>query len=321
MSRWFRFYNNAVHDPKVQRLPGEKFKAWINLLCIASENDGILPDLRDLCHILRLSETRVSCILNDLCEIGLLDPVEVENAPMSYEPHNWAERQFKSDTSNQRVSRYRQRKRNVTPSVTPVTCNVTPAVTVTAPEQSRTDTESEQSRKKETREVALVSVGPSEFEIFWAAWPEKVGKADAVKKFASARKRASLEEILGGVHRYILHKPPERPWLNPATFLNQNRWEDQPAKVEHGKTKSGGSLIETLNRAIERSEQEDRHAQVLEIPFLSVPTGSIRGPGGVLGECENGAGSIPDGDGGICDGPQDRHSTPLHLAAVRKGTG
>lgn len=97
-------------------------------------------------------------------------------------------------------------------------------------------------RQKETREVAL-SVDPNEFHDFWEEWPNKVGKPAAVKALASARKRGAVfDAIMAGVQNYIRDKPPDRPWLNPATFLNQNRWEDQPAKVQDGKTESLGNI-------------------------------------------------------------------------------
>ncbi len=90
-------------------------------------------------------------------------------------------------------------------------------------------------RKEETREVALSS-DPLGFHLFWDIWPNKVGKPAAVKALKSALKRVDdISEILDGVRAYIREKPPDRPWLNPATFLNQNRWEDQPAKVTHGR--------------------------------------------------------------------------------------
>ena len=69
---------------------------------------------------------------------------------------------------------------------------------------------------------------PADFDRFWAMFPNKVGKRDAEKAFAKATQRASLEAILGGLIRYAA-KTDDRPWCNPATFLNQNRWEDQPA--------------------------------------------------------------------------------------------
>ena len=67
------------------------------------------------------------------------------------------------------------------------------------------------------------------FGQFWEAWPNKVGKPAAEKAF---RKHAGqVEAIIAGVERYIATKPADRPWLNPATFLNQERWKDQPAAV------------------------------------------------------------------------------------------
>jgi hypothetical protein len=72
-SRWLRLYTEVVSDPKVQRLPGEKFKAWINLLCVAGQNDGILPPLADLAFTLRVAEDTIALLLADLADRGLLD--------------------------------------------------------------------------------------------------------------------------------------------------------------------------------------------------------------------------------------------------------
>lgn len=63
---------------------------------------------------------------------------------------------------------------------------------------------------------------------FWPAYPNKVGKPDALKAFLRARNRAPLESIMAGLEAYR-HKTDDRPWCNPSTFLNQDRWNDQPA--------------------------------------------------------------------------------------------
>lgn len=68
------------------------------------------------------------------------------------------------------------------------------------------------------------------FPDFWSLYPNKVGKRDAETAFAKALKRADLETILTGLRRYAA-KTDDRPWCNPATWLNQDRWEDQPATV------------------------------------------------------------------------------------------
>jgi hypothetical protein len=66
---------------------------------------------------------------------------------------------------------------------------------------------------------------------FWPEYPNKVGKPKALAAYRTARKHAGLSAILDGLRRYIASKPPDRAWLNPATFLNQQRWADQPAVV------------------------------------------------------------------------------------------
>ncbi len=106
-------------------------------------------------------------------------------------------------------------------------------------------------RREDTREVALVSDARADFDLFWSIWPNKVGKPAAEKSYRSAIKRgASHVDIVGGVHAYIRDKPPDRPWLNPATFLNQNRWEDQPAQVTNAAPKRSGSLLDAIDRRL-----------------------------------------------------------------------
>jgi len=75
------------------------------------------------------------------------------------------------------------------------------------------------------------SPAENEFDAtFWPAYPHKVGKPDAKRKFVIARRKASLETIMAGLDAYR-SKTDDRPWCNPATWLHQERWGDQPANV------------------------------------------------------------------------------------------
>lgn len=78
-------------------------------------------------------------------------------------------------------------------------------------------------RKQENAPAAL-----REFDAFWSLYPNKVGKREVEKAFVKALSRASFDTIMAGLQRYVA-KTDDRPWCNPTTFLNQNRWEDQPA--------------------------------------------------------------------------------------------
>ncbi|WP_420578798.1 hypothetical protein [Oceaniradius stylonematis] len=73
------------------------------------------------------------------------------------------------------------------------------------------------------------------FDAFWAIYPHKVGKRDARSAFGRAVKRVPLDVLMAGLRRYVA-KTDDRPWCNPATWLNQDRWDDQPAPVPRNRT-------------------------------------------------------------------------------------
>lgn len=132
MSRWFRFYDEALNDPKVQRLPGDMFKAWVNILCLASKGDGYLPPIEDIAFALRITDEEVGEILESLEQRHLLDEFDGK-----LRPHNWEARQHKSDHSTERVRKHRSMKQDETVSETKTKRSRT--------EQSRTDTEQKDS--------------------------------------------------------------------------------------------------------------------------------------------------------------------------------
>lgn len=71
-----------------------------------------------------------------------------------------------------------------------------------------------------------------DFDVWYKIYPHKVGRKDAARAYAKAVKNTSPEILLAGVQRYIKTKRPDAPWCNPSTWLNQGRWEDQPADIQ-----------------------------------------------------------------------------------------
>lgn len=109
MNRWFRFYNDALRNPKVASLSDKDFRTWVSLLAIANENDGQIPGLDSLKHLLMMRLDHLSSALDRLAKAGLIDALGT-----SYEPHNWDKFQYKSDTSTARVTLHRKRSQTVT---------------------------------------------------------------------------------------------------------------------------------------------------------------------------------------------------------------
>lgn len=116
---------------------------------------------------------------------------------------------------------------------------------------------------------------PSEFDsIFWPSWKHKEGKKAAQKAFLSARRRASLDTIMDGVRRYtnMMTMNPTRPWLHAATFLNNDRWEDQYALTSNAMfdpRKDGLAMLAAAIRENEDEQTKISDANVLSFPKLS----------------------------------------------------
>lgn len=108
---------------------------------------------------------------------------------------------------------------------------------------------------------------PSPFERFWLAYPRKVGKADARKAFAKVK--VPIETLLSAIEQ----QTRSEQWTtengrfipNPATWLNQGRWEDELAALEskyhakpgYGVQRHGDKLTDLERQAIARMMEED----------------------------------------------------------------
>jgi hypothetical protein len=135
------------------------------------------------------------------------------------------ERRRQSDAARQAKKRDADKSRDITlrHSDTPLTGGDARGL-----DNSLTQKIEPQESKKEKEGKSAQARIASSFEEFWIAYPNKVGKADAARAFAKAVGRAELGAIMAGLARYR-SKADDRPWCNPATWLNQDRWTDEPA--------------------------------------------------------------------------------------------
>lgn len=143
--KWFRFYSDALDDPKVQRLPPPLFKAWVNILCLASKNDGALPPEDEIAFALRENDETFHETFQALLHARFLDVTVT-----GYTPHNWREWQQKSDDVNARVRLHRQRKQQ--DETLPKRYS---NVTVTA--QTRPEKNREEEKREEIPPVAIAT--------------------------------------------------------------------------------------------------------------------------------------------------------------------
>lgn len=157
MTRWFRFYAEAMRDPKVVTLSDKDFRLWVNLLSIASENDGNLPSIDGLKGVLKVRLDHLLAALKRLISAGLIDPLEG-----GYKPHGWEKRQYISDTSTERVKKHRGK------------CNVS----VTPPDS---DTDTDKRKKEKISEFGAergvtIDLNDSRWPVAKARYRKETGK-------------------------------------------------------------------------------------------------------------------------------------------------
>lgn len=155
---WLRLHAEVVDNPKAQKLTGELFKTWVNCLCLSSRTDGILPSISDLSFRLRISAKETERRRHLLVSEGLIDQNEE-----TFRMHDWNDWQYVSDNSSSRVKRFRERKGNTPEPLHETTLKRPPAVTVTPPEQNRTDTDSETEQSRAELPLPPLSDPPQNF--------------------------------------------------------------------------------------------------------------------------------------------------------------
>lgn len=89
---------------------------------------------------------------------------------------------------------------------------------------------SSETTARRRREVDPDDFPANAFDAWYSGYPHKVGRGAAEKAFDQVRRGrlATFVDLTAGRDRYVRTKPPDRPWCNPATWLNQRRWLDAP---------------------------------------------------------------------------------------------
>ena len=106
----------------------------------------------------------------------------------------------------------------------------------------------------------IPSADDAQFDAFWKAYPNKVGKKAARKAWDKAKDRPPVEDVILAVKAQAQTKK----WTkdngqyipNPATWLNQGRWDDElppedtPPKRDYGTHKATPEEAEAIVRRI-----------------------------------------------------------------------
>lgn len=191
MNTWFRMYAEFLSDPKVQMLSEADQRRYIMLLCMRCSNGDVTLQDAEVAFQLRISNDEWIATKARLTERDLID---ADNKPTA-----WNRRQFVSDTSNSRVSRHRERKREASKRE----CNVT-----VAPPDTDSETDSENNTARSEQVAAREADGRTPIQI----------ELKSVYNGSTEAMLAFVDEAMGGGSRTNAER-----WLASTTSAHGSR--------------------------------------------------------------------------------------------------
>ena len=239
---WFRLYAEILDDPKIGRLPDSTFRTFIELLCVQCEAGDESGDTGltavDIGWRLRRD------ISDDLDRLVALNVVEVVGDAVRISA--WEKRQFKSDSSTERVRKYRAKQ----------------SETFQKRYSNALDTDTDTDTEKNTppNPPPTTNGTPPEFSQWWQAYPRKVAKDKALESWKKRKPtKEKAAEMLAAIQsqcragHFRGHDGKDYiPY--PATWLNQGRWQDE---VRGAREQTKAERLAELQASIERAEKEE----------------------------------------------------------------
>lgn len=229
---WFRLYTTLTRDPRFRRQPLHYRWAWIAVLSIAArctkrgyliiDGENITAD--DLADEAAITTEQASEAL-DWFRSRLL----IVSYRGSLRVDGWDRSQFESDSSTKRVQKHRSRAQSVEQE-----CNVTSNVPESPPDYrlQTTDLEGQNTPPKRSKTERSLEG----FDEFWKEQTRKEGKGAAKTAYSKALKTATPDAILAGWLRskkaYAAEGRDRKHYPLPATWLNQERWDDDYSDEE-----------------------------------------------------------------------------------------
>lgn len=187
---WFRLYNDIVNDPKIKMLAFED--RWHYVAILVFKNMGEMDKPRKeglferlLAVHLGLNITELDSLKKRLMDVDLIDD--------TFQPKNWDKRQYKTDSSTERVRKHRAKSKGCK-DVTPMKRYSN--VSVTAPDTD-TDTETEKDIASDCESDAAAS--PAKIV---EAWHEKMTDLPRIRQITPGLRKHINARLAEKVERH-----------------------------------------------------------------------------------------------------------------------
>lgn len=236
-----RIIKDSIHNSaKVNAMTDFQFRLWVSLITYVDDygrGDARIPIIKGNCFPLRerLTNKDIEKGLAALVEIGCLVLYRVDGQEYLCFP-NWEKHQTIRNHRSKFPAPSEEDLNSVARSCTKMNSNV--PVIQSNPIQKESESLSESESNARARD----------FDRFWDAYPKKVGKEEARKAFRKVK--VKVDVLIEAVER-------QKTWTqwqvekgrfipNPATWLNQGRWEDEGQAEEKAEMKSDTKRLELM---------------------------------------------------------------------------
>lgn len=254
IKRWFPVSQDINSDPDVWVLRnkyGEKsLSIWLEILSIADRNDGELPGdfeqlIAGIASKCRTNRTRVRLVF-DYARTSTWLELNSSRVGVQRESSKSTLNVERESSSGLRVAKYAKYHR---------TWELKGDREVSSPNLSEPNLTKPNLSKKKTKKILARAEG---FDLFWKAYPRKIGHGKAKESWDKIRPSKELtEKILRAIetakksHQWTKERGQFIPY--PATWLNQGRYDDEPESKSQGPIKS---LAQITKEAEERSRRK-----------------------------------------------------------------
>jgi hypothetical protein len=203
------------HSESMGRVSRESRLCFILLWTIADDAGRLRGNSRMLASLLYPydddAKNKIDGWLTQLAGEGCIDRYEVDGT--SYiQVRKWSDHQKIDKPSQSRLPAFDESSRSLAKVSEASTTDLGPRTVDLVP---RTNTADQ----------------PEGFDLFWQTYPKKSAKPAALKAFQSAKINGHLPEVLADVEAKAggddWQKENGKYVPNPATYLNQRRWEDE----------------------------------------------------------------------------------------------
>jgi hypothetical protein len=122
-----------------------------------------------------------------------------------------------------------------------------------------------------------------DFDAFWNVCPRKVGKGAARAAYAKAVKKADPQSLFSAMSRYAQERDgkEQQYTVHPATWLNQERWMDEPQEQPTDFHKNFEAMLRGESNGLQLTDQGNRGThQSLSSPVQAAGTHGQRSEDG-----------------------------------------